>query len=944
MALELTFLRSRIGRRAFWFFALLLVIPVAMTATLAVDHVVRRMTEQARAQLHQEAKGYGMSIMERLLILQDKLHDVGEAAARGEVLTPINPARLAEFFNAIAVAHHSNEIRPVFGDPDRIAILIDRIAKGTTADERRLFSLTSTGSVSRLFMRDTVWRKNNPVVIAELNPSYLWGPEDYMPGDTGICAFDDRLETLFCSSQNAASALKQVAGQNGGTGSGPLDWDEAGEIHVGHYWTLFSSPTFGTNWTFLATKSMNDILAPISAFKEFYVPLILFVLAGVLLLIVVRIRKQLSPLDELMDGTRRIAARHFDEPVEVNSNDELEDLADSFNSMAARLGKQFKALETLAEVDQLILSALDLESVVSLMLRRTCEIVDCDAASITLVDRDAPRRARIGFQDRNDRAEPAFQRSTLDREDVRYLLEHRSGIGLNAVGGVKSFLAPLRELGANSYFILPILLENRLCGIISLAYRRECSLNEDELTSMRDFAHRVAVAISAAEREEQLYQQAHYDSLTGLPNRHLFNDRLDQALAHARRDDSLVGLLFIDLDRFKNVNDTAGHPAGDVLLQQAAERLNECVRESDTVARLGGDEFTLILPAVDRSQDTARVARAILSRFSEPFCISGCNYYVTASIGITLYPFDGRTSEDLLKNADTAMYVAKDKGRSRFSFYEANMNVESTKRIVLEAELRQAVDRDEFILNYQPQVNIETGRVTGAEALLRWQHPEKGVIGPEEFIAVAEDSGLIDRIGSMVMRKACEQCKAWDEMGLNLDYLSINVAPREFRQSDFVDNVVKTLDEWGTPHVRFGLEITERLLMDETEEVLEKLKSLKKRGVKFAIDDFGIGYSSLGYLRKFPIDTLKIDKLFLEAIPSVGGSSDVVRAILAMARALQLEVIAEGVENEAQLAFLRAERCHQGQGYYFSRPLPAASFAEYFRHRNGSVPSNRQAS
>jgi diguanylate cyclase (GGDEF)-like protein len=943
MRLELTFLRSRIGRRAFWFFTLLLVIPVAITVALAVDHVVRRLTEQALEQLHQDAKGYGMSVMERLLILQNRLLDAGGEIARGEGFERIDK-RQSEYFNALAVVQESGEIRPVFGDPDRVSILIDDIAGGITPHEKRLYSVSSSNQTSRVFMLNPVGQKKFPVLIAELKARYLWGPDDSMPGETDICALNDRHEILFCSGDSHSSALEQISGKHGDTVSGPLNWDQGDQPYVGHYWTLFSSPAFGTNWAFLATKSRNDVLRPISAFKTFFVPLILFVLVVVLLLIVVQIRKQLGPLDKLMEGTRRIAARHFDEPVELTSNDEFGDLADSFNSMASRLGKQFKALETLAEVDQLILSALDLESVVSLMLRRTCEIAACDAASITLVDRDAPRRARIGIQDGDDGAEPEFQRITLDREDVRYLLERRSGFGLNAEATDKPFLAPLRGRGVKSHFILPILLEDRLCGIIGLGYRCERGPNEDELSSMRDFAHRVAVAISAAEREEQLYQQAHYDSLTGLPNRHLFNDRLAQALVQARRDDSLVGLLFIDLDRFKYVNDSAGHPAGDVLLKRAAERLNECVRETDTVARLGGDEFTIILPAIDRSQDSARVAKTIINRFAESFAITGREYYITASIGITLYPFDGQSSEDLLKNADTAMYVAKDQGRNRFSFYEPHMNAESTKRIVLEAELRQAVDREEFTLNYQPQINIDTGRVTGAEALLRWQHPEKGVVDPNEFITVAEDSGLIERIGPIVLRKACEQCKAWRDAGLDLDYLGINVSAREFRQGDFVDNVLKALEEWDTLPGRFGLEITERLLMDETDDVLEKLNCLKRAGVKLAIDDFGTGYSSLGYLRKFPVDTLKIDKLFIDGISAEDGGGDVVRAMLAMARALRLEVIAEGVESEVQLAFLRAEQCHQVQGYYYSRPLSAAAFVEYVHHCNGTAPSNRQAS
>lgn len=431
------------------------------------------------------------------------------------------------------------------------------------------------------------------------------------------------------------------------------------------------------------------------------------------------------------------------------------------------------------------------------------------------------------------------------------------------------------------------------------------------------------------EGEEKLRLQANYDSLTKLPNRTLFMDRLSHALSRGRRDRSQVAVLFLDLDRFKKVNDTLGHNAGDKLLQQAARRLTACVRETDTVARLGGDEFTVILPDLHNAHNTELVARKMLQCLAEPFIIDGAEMLVTGSLGITVFPDDGEDAETLLKNADTAMYKGKEDGRNTFRFFTAKMNAEALEYLKLENALRHAIEREQFILHYQPIIDLKTGRVTSAEALLRWNHPERGIVGPTEFIPLAEDTGIIVPIGEWVFRTACDQIGAWRDIGLSSLHVSINLSARQSRDTAFKDMIHRVLKETGADPKNITLEITESLFMEEDHRVLAILNELRTMGINLSLDDFGTGYSSLSYLKRFPVNILKIDRSFVVDIGKDTESQGLVEAIIAMAHSQNMKVIAEGAETEEQVAFLRSRGCDEVQGFYFSHPLPAEEFAAY---------------
>jgi diguanylate cyclase (GGDEF)-like protein/PAS domain S-box-containing protein len=429
----------------------------------------------------------------------------------------------------------------------------------------------------------------------------------------------------------------------------------------------------------------------------------------------------------------------------------------------------------------------------------------------------------------------------------------------------------------------------------------------------------------------QMTYSAQHDLVTNLPNRLLLSDRISQAISMARRHRRPLAVLFLDLDRFKNINDSLGHAAGDALLQSVSKRLLASIRRSDTVSRQGGDEFVILLSEVTHPEHAATSARQILHSLSAPHSAGAQVLHVLGSIGISLYPEDGEDAETLIKNADTAMYHAKESGRNTFRFFKEEMNLKAMDRLLIENSLRGAVERNEFLLHFQPKVNLDSGEITGAEALVRWQHPERGLTQPDQFIPVAEECGLIVQIGRWVLYETCKQARAWQDAGLPLKHVSVNVSAVEFRDEGFVEGVRAILAETGLEPRCLDLELTEGVLMTDVESTASVLQRLKKMGVHLAVDDFGTGYSSLSYLRQFPIDTLKIDQSFVHQITGDPYDSAIVSAIIDMAKNLNQRVVAEGIETQEQFAFLQTRRCAEGQGYFFSRPVAAAQLAQLLK-------------
>jgi len=503
----------------------------------------------------------------------------------------------------------------------------------------------------------------------------------------------------------------------------------------------------------------------------------------------------------------------------------------------------------------------------------------------------------------------------------------------------------LVEFGIRSGIAVPLFGTTGTFGMLSAHALQPRRFRGDDLSFVQSVANILAVAIERKSAGERLTYLAQFDVLTGLPNRHLFHDRLTQIMVQAKRSERPMGVLFIDLDRFKLVNDTLGHGAGDKLLKEAAARLAQCVRGGDTVGRFGGDEFGAILSDLAKPGDASIVAQKVIDALARPFQLDGHEAYVSGSVGIALFPADGEEADALIGNADVAMYRAKEQGRNSYQYFTSEMNERAVQRVRLEAALRRAMERNEFQVHYQPKVELENGSICGVEALLRWRHPDGGAVPPAEFIPVLEDSGLIVPVGEWVVREVCGQIQAWEKAGLAALPVAVNLSARQFLQKDLEITVRRILHDTGIDPSLIQFELTESLLMRNPEAAARTLRRLKDLGIKISVDDFGTGYSSLAYLKRFPIDALKIDRAFIRDVTTSPDDAAITLAIIGLAHSLKLKVIAEGVETEDQLNFLSSHACDEIQGYYFAKPVAPAELEAMLREdwrlkrSAGGVPS-----
>ncbi len=639
-------------------------------------------------------------------------------------------------------------------------------------------------------------------------------------------------------------------------------------------------------------------------------------------------RGYLASLRELRVGLPGLQARRF-EPLAARGSDEPRELIATFNRSAASLREQFQALETLGEIDKLLLGSAELEQVLEGILARVQTVTRCHCVGITLRDADAPGRGRV-YLAGNHLSDLPVARVELDDDMLTTLLAESRGLTVARCEEARhSFLEPLKDLGAEFFWVWPVNVSERVEAILAVGYREEPATDPHLARSGSQFAERLAVALSKSARDERLYRQAHYDPLTALPNRILFRDRLAQEIANATAGPSRGALLYIDLDHFKRVNDSVGHSAGDQLLTIVAQRLRSCVKEGDTVARLGGDEFTVILRNVADPSAARTVGERIIETLRLPVNIAGRDHFVCASIGITLFPDDGSVIDDVMRNADTAMYRAKDLGRGCTMFFDPDMNARAA--LPTETGLHRALRRREFSLFYQPQFNIASGALAGVEALLRWQTATDGMRPPGEFVPAAEESGLIIDIGGWVLDAACAQLASWRDQKIAPPRLALNVSAQQLKHSEFPKLVRRALDKYGLAPALLELELTESVFADGAAgATLERLHQL---GVHLALDDFGTGYSSLSYLRQYPIGTVKVDRTFLEEVPQNPASATLVETIIVMSHALGKRVVAEGIETVAQLEFLRERCCDIAQGFYLARPLSSQVVTELLQAR-----------
>ena len=955
-------LRSRFGRRLLLLFVGSTVLPTAVVATLSYRQVTRYLIAQSETSLHQASKAFGTAIFERLLMLDATLKNVVAAPAFAPALRSdsasadpgIDPS-VGRRFAALEFVAADGDRVPLVGALAELPLLDARDSADLADGLPLLTARHADGRATRMFLLRRVAHgpvgraRVEGILVGEIDPHYLWATSDQslISAGTILTVRDDSGRVLFGSVAGARSALRSLGLD------GPADTvDVAGpkpDAYVSSEWPLlidevFSAPT----WTLVLGRARADVLGPVKRFTDRLLLVVLVSISVVLILSVHRIRRSLAPMRELQEGTRRIAGRDFGSRVAIRSRDEFEELGASFNAMAAQLDRQFQALATAAEIDRAVLSATSAGEIVGTLLERLPDVYPCAGVSVTLMTADGAKSLPTQVRDclRGTRIQV---RIDLHADDVQDLLD---GPGWSVVPpgleDLPPFLAPLADQGFSAYFVLPLRYQRQLVGVIAVAERAEAGSDPEARVQLRRLADQAAVALANARMLQQVRTLAYYDSLTGLPNRLSYKERLAGALEEANRRGSLVAAFFIDLDHFSRINDTLGHEAGDQLLQQVAARLRASCREREDevaqardaldpeVARLGGDEFTVIMPGLEDPEDAGKLARRILSSLAHPFRLSGREIFVNASIGIAVHPYDGKDIETLLMHADTAMYKAKEQGGNSYQTYSRSMNATALQRLTLENALRRALEREEFEVHYQPIVDARTGTPVSAEALVRWRHPDLGLLLPSEFIPLAEENGLIVPIGEWVMRRACAQNLEWQRSGIGPVRVVVNLSSRQLTRG-MTESVGRILRETGLEPRWLGLELTETVLVNHQKEGTDMLHALRAMGLHLSVDDFGTGYSSFSYLKHFPLDTLKIDRAFIRDITSDPDDAAISTAIIALGHALGLTVTAEGVETEGHVRLLQEQGCDEMQGYFFSRPLPAAAMAELLRERGVRV-------
>jgi diguanylate cyclase (GGDEF)-like protein/PAS domain S-box-containing protein len=666
------------------------------------------------------------------------------------------------------------------------------------------------------------------------------------------------------------------------------------------------------------------LLAPLEQLAHAYA-----VGAGLVLLLVAwflhRLARHLSgSLAPLARAATTVAAGGaIAAPLPVKGEDDVAALARAFNTMAARLNDSQQEVETrvvertamLEDINSALVKEILSHKQTGQQLHVAANAIENAAEGVMICDGGG----RIVSVNK------AFTRITGYAPEEVLGRTPESLLSAERAAAVRDEIA--RAIAEHGHWKGE--LESRRKDGDTFIEERSVSAVKDEEGNIVNYIVLFSDVTKQKQDEQRIQYLAHHDPLTGLANRTLFQQRCDDALARANRRNGKVAVMFIDLDHFKTVNDSLGHAYGDELLKNVSARLQECVRKTDTVARQGGDEFTVLLTEVGDSGDVAFISKKIIERLTESFTVAGHEIYVSASIGISFYPDDGQNAAALIKNADAAMYAAKEQGRNNYQFFSAEMNAQALEALMMASSLRLAIERSELVLEYQPRIDLRSGEIMGAEALVRWNHPNLGRIMPGQFIGIAEKTGLIDPLGEWVLRQACRQMIEWDRQGISPHRVAVNLSARQFRQPDLTERIAAIIEETGIAGAALEVEVTESMVMHDPQRAAVVLERLKEMGVAVAIDDFGTGYSSLSYLKRFPIDYIKIDQSFIRGIPLDAEDVGITRAIVALAKTLDVKLIAEGVDNTEQLAFLRREGCDEGQGYFISSSLSADALGKF---------------
>ncbi len=919
MRLSGTFLNSRVAQRIALVMFLAAFIPTALITGITHNTVDRLVTTHSHDQLVDMSKNYGLSTFSNLMFARSSLLIISESIDSSTLTLPhkLEKHNKAMFSSLHLVTSEGSildhsEGEQHYSHPQYKMAIADSMNQ-TAPNKAKLLvlpSLANKGAVSILLILQRNNWANKTWLIAEINPNYLWGDAADYPSDVGFCAY--RLEgntksQLFCSVEES-----------------PKFKDNASPKNIGE-WELFLAGEFDDNsWGFVAKRLYPVTSSPLGSFLSSYgyIGAAVFSLLLVALLSLMQIRRTMVPLERLIEGTRSISKGEFAQ-VEVEGKSEFAELANSFNGMTANIKRQLDTLQSLSIIDREMATNLNVEQLIKQVIARAQTLIPGTIICVMRLDEsdDKETQCSINISDNISLVSP---RMTMSKQEITAIKAYGSGRFTRC--DKESELVHekfLSQLNARYCWVLPIFWQGEMCAFMSIASEIYLPQDAPHWGEVIELSGRIGIAMTSQAREDQLLVQAQYDSLTGLPNRILLQDRLRQAKEHSDRSGEPFWLAFIDLDRFKFINDSLGHKAGDQLLIEVATRLECALRDTDTVARFGGDEFIVILQGDLNDNLRMGMLNRLVQALEAPFTIEGNEITSTCSAGISIYPTDAADIDALLSNADIAMYRAKELGKNNYQFFKQSMNEKVADRLRIETHLRKALELNELEVFYQPKVDLQTKKIVGTEALIRWNSKELGFISPAQFIPLAEETGLIVPIGEWVLKTACVQAVAWKNAGLGALQMAVNLSARQFDQKNLLKSITDILDETGMDAHQLELELTESMIMGDVEGAKKILHSIKSLGIHLSIDDFGTGYSSLSYLKNLPVNTLKIDKSFIDDIVLHNDEAPIVASIIALAKNLKLKVVAEGVETYEQVIYLSAHHCDEMQGYCFSKPEKA---------------------
>lgn len=910
-----TFLKSKISQRIAILLLLAATIPTLLITGLTYHTIKQLITDHDHKSLVDTSQNYALSTFANLKFARTTLQQFSNSM-HNDSWQLLNLEKSTTFRSIVQISTNGNILNQ-YGVSTLSLKMRQDILTNIAGHQARLMILESSNTNQDPVINLVMPRINNgqveSILIAQINPDYLWGEKSDYPSSINACVHQisaDKKTRLFCSN-NAVTAQNNSNTQMNDFGAWELF------LHAEFYndpWIfetnrLYSATTKGL-WNFIGSNS--------------YIGITMLSLLMVGLLSLIQIRRTMVPLENLIDGTRRISKGHF-APIKVDGKSEFSELTNAFNNMSSDIKRQLDTLQSLSTIDRELISKLDIEKLADQVINRIQQLKPGVSISIFRLSEKTEAEVQCVVN--------ISQNETLSSTRIAFCINEISRIKSYGQGHFYS-CSPhstdvherlMFKMGANHIWTLPIFWQGELCAFLCIGSETDFDQINDDWNEISVLASRIGIAISAQQREERLLIQAQYDILTGLPNRILLQDRLNQAIELSERTGDPVWVMFLDLDRFKYVNDSLGHHAGDDFLVQISQRLQTEIRETDTVARFGGDEFIIILHGKMDENLRMGILNRLINSVAMPIKIEEQELIITCSVGISIYPNDGATTDQLIKHADMAMYRAKELGKNNFQFFTQAMNEKVTKHLHMENLLHKALDRNELILHYQPKVDLISMQIVGMEALIRWNSEELGLISPVQFIALSEETGLILPIGEWILRTACKQAVAWEKAGYQDLLMSVNVSARQFKQNNLVDSIQSILNETGLKAEQLELELTESMIMNEIDVSFAVLAKIKSLGIKLSVDDFGTGYSSLSYLKNLPLDTLKIDKSFIDDIVLRTDNAPIVETIITLAKNLNLKVVAEGVESFEQVSYLTAHGCNQIQGYYFSKPECAES-------------------